>query len=110
MAKSLCHLLMKVNHVIGANSSNIISNMSFNANRENRILAKISKFTVFVNLFQLLFVLCVSLLLYCLVCSLEPCDHLLGKGSLVLDVFLCSCHIPNWYSGSGSLCERSTLM
>ena len=44
MAKILCHLLMKVNHVIVANF--YVTNMSFNAIRENKVLAKISKFTV----------------------------------------------------------------
>ena len=42
MLSSLCHLLMKVNFVI-------VANMSFNAIRENKILAKISKFTVSVG-------------------------------------------------------------
>ena len=41
---------------------------------------------------SLLFVFRVCLL-YCLVCSLQPCGHLLGKGwplgSLVCDIFLC---------------------
>ena len=45
MAKLLCHLLMKVNHVIVAIFF-YVANMSFNAIRENRILAKISEFTV----------------------------------------------------------------
>ena len=44
MAKLLCHLLMKVNHVMIANF--YVANMSFNAIRENKILAKISEFTV----------------------------------------------------------------
>ena len=41
------------------------------------------------------FVICVSCLslLYCLVCSLQPCDHMLGKdwplGSLVYVMFSC---------------------
>ena len=39
-----------------------------------------------------IFVLCLPLV-YCIVCSLQPCGHLLGKGcpfgSLVCDVFLC---------------------
>ena len=43
------------------------------------------------------FVICVSCLLCCLVCFLQPCGHLLGNdwplGSLVLDVFVC-CHFP----------------
>ena len=43
MAKLLCHLLMKVNHVIVANF--YVANMSFNAICENKILAKISVFT-----------------------------------------------------------------
>ena len=48
----------------------------------------------------ILFVIYVSLLslLDCLVCSLQPCDHLLGKGwplgSLVCGVSLCFCHFP----------------
>ena len=46
MAKSLCRLLMKVNHVIVAIF--YVANMSFNAIRENKILAKISEFTVHV--------------------------------------------------------------
>ena len=44
MAKLFCHLLMKVNHVIVANF--LVANMSFKAVRENKILAKISEFTV----------------------------------------------------------------
>ena len=39
MAKLLCHLLMKVNHVIVANF--YVANMSFNVIRENKILTKI---------------------------------------------------------------------
>ena len=39
MAKSLCHLLMKVNHVI-------VAYMSLNAIRKNIILAKISELIV----------------------------------------------------------------
>ena len=39
-----------------------------------------------------------------LVCSLQPCGHLLGKGlplsSLVFDVFLCFCHLSMWCPGS----------
>ena len=49
MAKSLCHLLMKVNHVIVANF--YVANMSFNTIREHKILAKISEFTVYATLF-----------------------------------------------------------
>ena len=48
MAISLCHLLMKVNHAIVANF--YVANMSFNTIRENKILAKISEFTVFARL------------------------------------------------------------
>ena len=44
-------------------------------------------------------------LISCVVCSLQPCDHLLGKGwplgSLVFDVYLCFCHFPIWCLGSG---------
>ena len=46
MAKSLSRALMKVNHVQVANFK--LANMSFNAIRENKILAKISEFTVHV--------------------------------------------------------------
>ena len=44
MAKSLCHLLMKVNHVKVENV--YLANMSLNTIHENKILAKISEFTV----------------------------------------------------------------
>ena len=44
MAKSLCHLLMKVNYVLVANCYD--ANMSFNTIRENKILAKTSEFLV----------------------------------------------------------------
>ena len=41
-------------------------------------------------------------LYHCHVCSLQPCDHLLGKGwslgSLVCDFLLCFCHV--WCLGS----------
>ena len=45
MAKSLCLLLMQVNHALVANFS--AANMSLNAIRENKILAKMSGFTVY---------------------------------------------------------------
>ena len=48
MAKLLCHLLMKLNHVIVANF--YVAKLSFNAFPESKILAKISKFTVHLNL------------------------------------------------------------
>ena len=42
---------------------------------------------------------------YCIVFSLQSCDHLLGKGwplaSLVCDVSLCFCHFPIVWFGSG---------
>ena len=44
MVKSLCHLPMKVIHVIVENF--YVANMSFNTNHENKIYAKISVFTV----------------------------------------------------------------
>ena len=53
-----------------------------------------------VLLLWILFVIYVSCLslLCCLVCSLQPSGHLLGKGwplgSLVCDVFLCFCYFP----------------
>ena len=44
-------------------------------------------------------------LCFCLVCSLHPCGHLLGKGltrdSFVCDFFLCFCHFLIWCPGSG---------
>ena len=40
-----CHLLMKLYHVIVANF--YVANLSLNAIRENKILPKISEFTVF---------------------------------------------------------------
>ena len=46
-AKSLGHLLMKVNHVIVANL--FVANMSFNTISENEILPKISEWTVSVR-------------------------------------------------------------
>ena len=42
---------------------------------------------------------------FCLVSTLQPCGHLLGKswplGSLVCDVFLSFCHFPIWCPRSG---------
>ena len=58
-------------------------------------------------LLWILLVICVSCLslLYCRVCSVQPCDQLLGKGgslgSLVCDVFLRFYHFPIWCPGSG---------
>ena len=56
-------------------------------------------------LLWILYVICVLSLSYCLVCLLQPCCHLLGKGeplgSLVCDVFLYFCHFPIRCSGSG---------
>ena len=46
MAKSLCRLLVYVNHAIVAIFN--VANVYFNAIRENRILAKISEFTVYI--------------------------------------------------------------
>ena len=45
MAKSLCHLIMEVNHALVANFN--FTNMSFNAIRENIIHVKISEFTAY---------------------------------------------------------------
>ena len=50
MQKSLSRLLIQVNHALVASFS--IANMSFNAIRENKKFAKISRFTV-VDLFVL---------------------------------------------------------
>ena len=44
MVNSLCLLLIQVNHALIADFN--VTNMSFNAIRENKILAKISEFTV----------------------------------------------------------------
>ena len=44
MAKSLCHLLMYVNQALDADFN--VTNTSFNAIRENEILANVSGFTV----------------------------------------------------------------
>ena len=44
MVKTLCHLLIYVNHALVLNFN--VANMSFNANHENKILAKISEFTL----------------------------------------------------------------
>ena len=44
-------------------------------------------------------------LLYCLVCVMQSCSHLLGKGWLlgspVCDVFLCICPFPIRYPRPG---------
>ena len=63
-----------------------------------------------VLLLCILFVICVSFfLIYCLVCSLQTCGHLLGKGwplgSLVCDVFFCFSHFTIWYLGSGVILD-----
>ena len=56
-------------------------------------------------LLWIIFVISVSCLSCFLVCSLQPCGHLLGKGwprgSLICDVLLCFCHFPMWCPGSG---------
>ena len=44
MAKSLCQLLIKVNYALVANLN--VASMSFNAIRENKILAKIVQYFV----------------------------------------------------------------
>ena len=60
--------------------------------------------TSFVDLF---FILCLSLP-YCLVGVLQPCVHLLGKGSCfgfsvfdVFVIFVTFLYFPMWYPGSG---------
>ena len=54
-------------------------------------------------LLWILYVFYVSCLSCCLVCSLQPCGHLLGKGralgSFVCDVFLCFCRFPYGFLG-----------
>ena len=56
---------------------------------------------------------CLSLL-GCLVCSLQPCDHLLGKGwplsSLVWNVFWCFCHFPIWCPRSGHVLSSFAII
>ena len=53
----------------------------------------------------IVYVICASCLSCCLVCSLQPCGHLLGKGwpfgSLVCDVFLVFLSLSIWCPGSG---------
>ena len=44
MAKSLCRLVILVNHALVTNFD--VANMSFNVIRENKVLAKISGLTV----------------------------------------------------------------
>ena len=60
------------------------------------------------RLLILVFILCLSLP-FCLICVLQPCGHLLGKGwplgPPVCDVFLCICHFPVWCSGSGVMLD-----
>ena len=51
MAKLLCRLLVYLNHVIVANF--YVANMSFNTICENKILAKISEFTVYACIYIL---------------------------------------------------------
>ena len=61
-------------------------------------------FCTFLWIFFVVCILCLPLL-YCLLCYLQSCDHLLEKGlpicSLACDVFLCLCHFPIWCPGSG---------
>ena len=56
-------------------------------------------------LLLIIFVICVSCLSCFLVCSLQPCVHLLGMGwplgSLVCEVFVCYSHFLMWCSGPG---------
>ena len=58
-----------------------------------------------VLLLWILFVIYISCLSCFLVCSLQPCGHLLGKGwplgSLVCDIFLCFSLFLKWCPGSG---------
>ena len=58
-------------------------------------------------LFGILFVTYVSCLSCCLVCSLQPFGHLLGKLllSLLYVMFSCVCHFPMWCSGSGMVLD-----
>ena len=57
---------------------------------------------------MIFFILCLSLL-YCLVCVMQPCGYLLGKGWLlgspVCDVFLCICYFPIQYPVSGVILD-----
>ena len=82
-----------------------------------------SKFMADASFVEFFFIFVLSLS-YCLVCFLQPCGHLLGKGwplgSLVCDVFICFCHFPiqrpvsgmildsisSWYLPSSLLCNE----
>ena len=58
-----------------------------------------------VLLLWIVFVIYVSCLSCCLICSFLPCSHLLGKGwplgSLICCLFLCFCHLHMWCPRSG---------
>ena len=62
-----------------------------------------------VLLLLIILVIYASCLSCFLVCSLQPCGHLLRKGSplgsLVCDVFLRFCHFPMWCPGSGEVID-----
>ena len=64
------------------------------------------KSQVAAHILLVVFILCFSLS-YWLVCSLQPCGHLLGKswpfGCLSCDVFWWICHFPIW-------CPRSCVV
>ena len=53
----------------------------------------------------IIFIIYVLFLSCLLVCSLQPCGHLLGKdqplGSHVCDILLCFCHLSMWCPGAG---------
>ena len=61
-----------------------------------------SKAVLLLWIIFVIYVLCLSCFL---VCSLQPCCHLLGKGqplgSLVCDALVCFCYFPVWCTGSG---------
>ena len=71
-------------------------------NCSNNILTSRSKAVL---LLVIPFAMCVSCLSlsYCLVCFIQPCSHLLGKGwprgYLVYDILLCFCHFKNGILG-----------
>ena len=59
MVRSLCRLVIYVNHALVANFN--VANMSFNAIRESKILTKLSEFMVHVHLTGWLILLLVLL-------------------------------------------------
>ena len=94
----------KIVHFLSMNLKNIIYTLHFAI----IFCWQSQSWMLYFNVFDLIsFVINVSrlILLYCLVSSLQPCDHLLGKGwppsSLVCYISLCFCHFLIWCRRSG---------